>query len=215
MCAAKQNSLCVYIKQLIKQTRDGKGCNLQDVHSVFRKCVHILILFHQVNWPFEVIFVSKSNVNVSAIPKMAVFPGALERSRTLRVRCDAAVTWGFPELSAGLPRPSLLFDGRRKKRLRLWREGRKKGGTTVGTTRKDFSVRRAGICEERRERQQLVVFFGGVNAAFVSVPLCRCVSPLVGQKNWVRGVPLLGSELLNLSAWAERGETRFWCFQSM
>lgn len=59
------------------------------------------------------------NVNESAIPKMAVFPGPFEWSRTLRVRCDAAVTWGFPDLSAGLPRPSLLFDGRRKKRLRL------------------------------------------------------------------------------------------------
>lgn len=117
----------------------GKAVTCKNDHSVFRKCVHILILFHQVNWQFEVIFVSKSNVNGSAIPKMAVFPGALEWSQTLRVRCDAAVTWGFPELSAGLPRPSLLFDGRRKKRLRLWREGRKKGGTTtVGTTRKDF-----------------------------------------------------------------------------
>lgn len=51
----------------------------------------------------------------------------------------------------------------------------------MGTTRKDFSVRRAGICEERRERQQLVVFFGGVNAAFVSVPLPVRLSKKLGS----------------------------------
>lgn len=82
----------------------------------------------------------------------------------------------------------------------------------MGTTRRDF-------CAEvefawKGDRYQLVFFLG--EHRLVSFPLCRCVSPLVGQKkNWVRRVPLLGSELLNLSAWAERGETRFCCFQSM
>lgn len=69
---------------------------------------------------------------------MAVFPGPREWSRTLRVRRDAAVTWGFPVPSAGLPRPSLLFDGRRKKRLRLWREGRKRRDDDGGNDEKGF-----------------------------------------------------------------------------
>lgn len=54
------------------------------------------------------------------------------------VRCDAAVTWGFPDLSAGLPRPSLLFDGRRKNRLRSWREGRKKRDDDGGKDKTGF-----------------------------------------------------------------------------
>lgn len=70
------------------------------------------------------------------LPKMAVFPGIMICLKVVAdpfaVRCDATVTWGFPDLRAGLPRPSLLFDGRRKKRLRSWREGRKRGTTTVG-----------------------------------------------------------------------------------
>lgn len=72
---------------------------------------------------------------------MAVFPDVSKVvADPSAVRYDAAVTWGFPDLSAGLPRPSLLFDGRRKKRLRSWREGRekKRGTTTVGKTRRDF-----------------------------------------------------------------------------
>ena len=36
---------------------------------------------------------------------MAVFPDLLVAD-PFAVRCDAAVTWGFPDLSAGLPRPS-------------------------------------------------------------------------------------------------------------
>lgn len=70
------------------------------------------------------------------LPKMAVFPDLLEWSPTLRY--DAAVTWGFPDLSAGLPRPSLLFDGRRKKRLRFWREGRKRRDDDGGKDKKGF-----------------------------------------------------------------------------
>ncbi|KAL4646104.1 hypothetical protein GN956_G9804 [Arapaima gigas] len=35
------------------------------------------------------------------------------------VRGDAVATWGFPKPSAGLPRPSLLFDGRRTRLRRL------------------------------------------------------------------------------------------------
>lgn len=110
---------------------------------------------------------------------MAVFPGPREWSRPRRVRRDAAVTWGFPEPSAGLPRPSLLFDGRRKKRLRLWREGRKRRDDDGGNDEKGFLLE---FARKGENASSLVGFFLGVNTAFVSVPLCRCVSPLVGQK---------------------------------
>lgn len=40
----------------------------------------------------------------------------------------------------------------------------------------------------------------------MSVPLPVRLSLGGSKKNWVRGVPLLGSEVLNLSAWAERGD---------
>lgn len=107
--------------------------------------------------PAEGNFVSKSNANGWAIPKMAVFPGPREWSRARRVRRDVAVTWGFPEPSAGLPRPSLLFDGRRKKRLRLWREGRKRRDDDGGNDEKGFLLE---FAQERRERQQFSgVFF--------------------------------------------------------
>lgn len=79
----------------------------------------------------------------------------------------------------------------------------------MGTTRRDF-------CAEVE-----FAWKGEIANSSGRQCLCAGVSPLVGQKKkkkekkTVRRVPLLGSELLNLSAWAERGETRFCCFQSM
>lgn len=147
------------------------------------------IAFGQLKLGF---FVSKANE--SAIPKMAVFPGLFEWSRTLRVRCDAAVTWGFPDLSAGLPRPSLLFDGRRKKRLRLWCEGRKKEGRRRWERREGIFALRWNL--RGKEGSPPVSLFLS-ERRLVSVPLCRCVSPLVGQKKKKTGFGECRSSVVN------------------
>lgn len=97
---------------------------------------------------------------------MAVFPGPREWSRARRVRRDVAVTWGFPEPSAGLPRPSLLFDGRRKKRLRLWREGRKRRDDDGGNDEKGFLLE---FARKGENASSLVGFFlRGEHRLFVS-----------------------------------------------
>lgn len=96
--------------------------------------------------------------------------------RPFAVRYDAGVTWGFPDLSAGLPRPSLLFDGRRKKRLRSWREGRKKRDDDGGKDKKGFLLR-VGICADTDERSNGTPDTSvWVNSAS-SLRLCAGVSP--------------------------------------
>ena len=101
-----------------------------------------------------------------------------------------AAAWGFPAPTAGLPRPSLLFDGRRKKRLRSWREGKNGGTTTVGKRRKDicFKLEFALNLGTLNQDSDTSVW---VNTA-LSLRLCAGVSPPQRVKNWVRGVPLLG-----------------------
>lgn len=138
--------------------------------------------------------------------------------RPFVVRCDAAVTWGFPDLSAGLPRPSLLFDGRRKKRLRFWREGRKRRDDDGGKDKKGISCFKLGICADTDERlKRDPDTFLWVEHRLVSAPLCRCVSPLGGSKK--TGFGECRSSVANLAK-SERlgGERRvkiFCCFQSM
>lgn len=76
----------------------------------------------------------------------------------------------------------------------------------MGTTRKDFCFALGwNLRGKKRTPAVSGVFFRGEHRLCVSASAGASL-PWWVKKNWVRGVPLLGSEVLNLSAWAERGD---------
>lgn len=141
------------------------------------------------------IWVGCYRVGVLERPKTALFPGVLWLP-TLRRALWRCRNVGFPRPQCRVTAPisAVWWPEEEATEILAWRKKRE-GRRRWERQERDFLLQVGDLRwygRTRLWRDPDVSLWA--EHRLLSAPLCRCVSPLGGsEKNWVRGVPLLGS----------------------